>query len=153
MNSTINNIQLSLPVSRYLSIWLWACCAASFIIIYYLSIPLWVKGLLALLILSYTVYSYKNKAECSLSGSYVKIQQLRGLEWLLTTKNNSVVAATLRADTFVTSWLIILRLEKNTFPRTISIPLFASEVGAHTWRGLNIYLRWHVQRHLKETLI
>lgn len=150
----IPNTHLILTPSFTLLAWISACGAGSLIVIYYLSMDLWLKMILVVSILSYTLYLYLHKGYRLLPYSYLEIQQLTGIEWLLTSRDGRCHAVTLRADTFISSWLIILRFQRTKsapyFFRTISIPLFANEIHPKIWRILNIYLRWQAQQDLRQ---
>lgn len=127
----------------------------SFVIIYYLSLSILAKLAIGLLVLIYSAYLYLHYIRSALPYSCVKIQLLQKVEWLLQLSNGKIDSGILRADTYVSSWLIIFRFEtRKPWPfNKISIPLFADEVNSELWRKLNIYLRWQAQKYLNPRIL
>lgn len=153
MYSITPNLIITIPHSRYLTTGLFCCTIGSFFIIFYLSLSILAKLAIGLLVLVYSSYLYAHHIKCGLSHSCVKIQLLQKVEWLLQLSNGKMVSGILRADTYVSSWLIIFRFKtKKPWPfNTISIPLFSDEIDSELWRKLNIYLRWQVQPYLQNS--
>jgi hypothetical protein len=148
------NLSINIPESYLLAAWILFCAGGSLIIIYNLSLNVWFKGVLIIVISAYTVYLYMREACRLLPTSWCRVQQLTTTEWLLANQRNQPCAGIIRADTFVSSWLIVLRFNRighmPTFPKIMSIPLFITDVDKESWRRLQIYLRWQVQRGLNK---
>lgn len=145
-------LSIDVNPSYGISAWVLICASIALIVSYNLTINLWAKAVLIVLISSYTVYVYMREACRLLPSSWVKVHQLTATEWLLANRRNEPCAGTLRADTFVSSWLIILRFDRigclPRMPKVMSVPLLFFDVDREIWRELNIYLRWQVQKSL-----
>ncbi len=155
MYSITPNLIITVPRSRYLTISLLFCTIGSFFIIYSLSLNILTKLAIALIVLIYSAYLYLHHIRSELPYSCVKIQLLQKVEWMLQLSNGKIDSGILRADTYVSSWLIIFRFQtRKPWPfNKISILLFAKEVDSELWRKLNIYLRWQAQKYLNPTIL
>jgi hypothetical protein len=140
--------------SYAISAWILSCAAFALIVTYNLTINPWAKGSLILCISSYTVYLYLREACRLLPTSWIKVHQLTATEWLLANRRFQPCAGKLRADTFVSSWLVILRFDRigtlAHVPKVMSVPLLFCDLKPEVWRELNIYLRWQAQKGLNK---
>ena len=150
----ITNLNFYVNPSYGISAWILLCAALALMVCYNLDIIPSTKFVLILLVSAYTINIYMREACRILPHSWIKAHQLTGNEWLLSNRRNQPCAGRLRADTFVSSWLVILRFDRignlPYAPKVMSVPLLCFDIDAETWRELNIYLRWQAQRNLAQ---
>jgi hypothetical protein len=117
----------------------------------FLSVELFWQVLIVSSLLIYSYYLYRRFVVYRPAKAWVGCQTISHNQWLLHNRAGQFYAATLRADTFVSSWLIVMRwdvqIPEKLTHKTTAI-LFKAMLSKPVWRQLCCNLRWqpHIRR-------
>ncbi|MBI3793092.1 MAG: hypothetical protein HY275_19745 [Gemmatimonadetes bacterium] len=105
-----------------------------------LSIPWWIKMLLAVLVLASAVYNFYYRVMLRSKRAVVGLVWDAKDEWRLTTAQGDTLMAELLPDTYVHPQVVILRFRDTVSRKKLSVILFPDSVDAETHRRLRVRL-------------
>ena len=111
----------------------------------FLSVELFWQTLIVSSLLIYSYYLYRRFVVYNQAKAWVGCQTIANNQWLLRNRAGEVYAATLRADTFICSWLIVMRWDVQIPQESTlkaSVVIFKAMLSTPVWRQLCCNLRW-----------
>lgn len=137
-------LRLALAPSRRLSAWLLAGHAAAAVCVYIVTIPLWLKGLLALMLLFNLTYTVTHQAWRRWPSSIVALQFERDGGVIMECRNGGVHEAQILGSSFVSPYLTIVLLKPIARWRTRAVVILPDAVAPELFRQLRVWLKWGV---------
>lgn len=139
-------LRLAFTPSRRLSAWLLAGHAAAAACVYIVTMPLWLKGLLALLLLFNLTYTVTHQAWRRWPSSVVALQFERDGGVIIECRNGGVQEARVLGSSFVAPYLTIVLLKPIAHWRTRAVVILPDAVAPELFRQLRVWLKWGVGR-------
>lgn len=128
--------------SRQLAILLFVVHLGSFGLLWPLTVPFWIKAMIAGLLAASLIYYLRQDALLTSGTAVTAFTLTDAQKCIMTTRSGAIIKGNLLANTFVSPYLTVILIQPQEKWLSRSIVILPDSLDTDTFRRLRVWLRW-----------